>query len=521
MKKLVLFFMIAGIALGLFLGVRSAMIKEQEEDIQTEIPETTYQNYLNLPLIEVDTLNPILTQNKQVSDILKLVYEPLVNLNYANELQGALATEWMEKDDLNWIISLRKNVYWHSQKTFSAEDVVFTVNSIKENTKSPYYENVQNIASIASLDGYTISITLAEKDSLLPYKLTFPILPSYYFKDSMQDEEKAKRMIGTGPYKYVNSSDDGIRITLEENNSWWNEKDKKLKTIYLYQYRTYGEAVKAFKSSEIDVITTSMSSWEKKFGIIGLNSYRYENEEFETLIPNCQNNILQESSVRRAILYAINRDHIIEEVYHNNATKHDIMIHDYSWVYDKEEIVPYSTETAKQLLSNASWKQESNGWSKNIDGKKVSLKLNLMVNKDNDEKCNVAERIKQDLSEIGIAVTIQKVDENTYYKNIENGNFELALGTIICTNEFDLIDVLEKNYANYDYSPMQEQLNKLYLSNISLEDAFHEVQKVYKAEVPYIGLYYKTNVLLTNKAVKGNITPTWFNVYQNIETWFK
>ena len=39
----------------------------------------------------------------------------------------------------------------------------------------------------------------------------------------------------------------------------------------MFKYASYGEAVKAFKSAEVDVIVTNMSEWKDKFGTIGLN----------------------------------------------------------------------------------------------------------------------------------------------------------------------------------------------------------------------------------------------------------
>ncbi|MBQ9267869.1 MAG: hypothetical protein IJ217_06320 [Clostridia bacterium] len=522
MKKLFLLVALAGLALGLFIGIRSSVLENKEEEAEEVIVDTSYQDELNLPLIEVDTLNPILTKNKQVADTLKLVYEPLFDFDSLNRLTPSLAIEWMERDDTTWIIRLRENVSWHSGKSFSADDVIFTINSIKGNSASVYYENVKNIAEISKLEDNSISLLLNEKDSLLPYKLTFPIVPEYYFRDGLSDKEKTSRPVGTGPYQYFATSEDGARMTLKYNASWWNHTSSKLNTIYLYQYQTYGEAIKAFKSSEIDVITTSMISWEKKFGIIGINSYRYENEKFDVLIPNCNRLALSDSSVRRAILYAINRDNIIDEVYLENASKQDMMLHSYSWAFHKDLEVEYSQEKAKQLLTNSLWQQRSGVWSKTINGSNVSLRLNLMVCKDSEEKVEAALKIKENLENIGMKITIVQVDSNTFQKNMASHNFDLALGTLTSKNEFDLMELLqENNFANFNSAAMAEEFAQLYLSNLNLENAFYDFQAKYETEMPYIGLYFRTNVLLTNKAVKGNMTPTAWNPYYQIWQWSK
>lgn len=499
------------------------LTREAAEDII--IPDVIDDNYideLKLPLIEVDSFNPLFTKNRQVIDTLNLIYEPLIAFDNTNKLVPKLSVSWAQKDDLNWVFNLRENVKWHSDKKFTADDVKFTIDTILSNSESIYYANVSNIEKVEVMGDYSISIKLKQKDDYLPYKFIFPIIPKYYLFEDIKNIEKLKRPIGTGAYKYVSTTDDDFRIMLMCNNNWWNAVDFKLKTIYLYNYVSYGEAIKAFKSSEIDLISTSMASWKKKFGVIGINSYSYEGPKFETIIPNTQNVALSENSVRRAILYAINRNNIINEVYDGNASTKDIMIHEYSWLFDKNANMEYAPEKSKQLLINASWNQNDNGWYKNINGQKVSLKFNMIVKQGDDEHTRAAEIIKENLEEIGIKVTIKSVSEDIYNTNIEQGNFELALATIELQNECDIIDLLKnKNYSKYQNEKIDSALAKLYLNNISIVDDFRAFQNQYRTETPYIGLYFRTDTLLTNKAVKGYITPTWYSIYHNINTWCK
>lgn len=509
---------------GLFIGVREYMLNK-EVDVCTDedlVIQDTYVSELKLPIIEVDSLNPILTKNRQVSNTLSLIYEPLIEIEATNKLSSALATAWIEKDDLTWVLKLRENVKWHSGKAFTADDVKFTIESILRYENSGYYANVKNISSVDVISENSISISLKEKDEYFPYKLIFPIIPKYYLYQDLENLDKLKRPIGTGAYKFESITDDEFRTTLIFNSAWWKSNTAKLQTVYLYNYASYGEAIKAFKSAEIDVISTSMYSWKKKFGVIGINSYTYENANFELLIPNTQNIALQESSVRKAILYAINRNNIIDDVYEGNANIKDIMVHEYSWLCDKDTNVEYSPEKSKQLLLNAGWKQNENGWSKDISGKNVKLKFEILVNENSEEKVKVAEKIKENLNEIGIQVKIKKVNASTYTTNIEQGNFELALSTIELQNEFDIVDLLKnKNYSRYENTEINNVMASLYLDNTFVEQEFKNLQNKYRNEVPYIGLYFKTDTLLTNRAVKGQITPTWYNIYHNINTWCK
>lgn len=492
------------------------------EALKSEYEVEDYVSELKLPIIEVDSLNPILTKNKQVANTLSLIYEPLFELDESNQLKEVLASNWAQKDDFTWIIKLKDNVKWHSGKNFTSEDVKFTIDTILNYESSGYYQNVKNISSVEVIDDNSVSILLKEKDNYLPYKLTFAIIPKYYLYQDLENIDKLKRPVGTGAYKFDSITDDEFRITLKFNSNWWKTDTAKLQTVYLYNYATYGEAIKAFKSAEIDLISTSMYSWKKKFGVIGINSYSYENAEFELLIPNTQNVALSESSVRKAILYAINRNNIVDDVYEGNASIKDVMLHEYSWLYDKNSNAEYNPEKSKQLLLNAGWQQTENTWYKNINGKKVRLKFELLVNENSEEKIKVAEIIKENLQDIGIQITVKKVSLNTLTSNIEQGKFELAFSTIELQNEYDIIDLLKsKNYSCYENTEIDNVIDKLYLNNISLEQEFIELQNKYRNEAPYIGLYFKTDTLLTNRAVKGQITPTWYNIYHNVYTWCK
>jgi peptide/nickel transport system substrate-binding protein len=213
-------------------------------------------------------------------------------------------------------------------------------------------------------------------------------------------------------------------------------------------------------------------------------------------------------------------------VYNDNVSISDIPIHNTSWLFDSNEYTEYDAEKSKQLLINCGWKQENgNSWSKKINNQNYILKASLMVNSDNEERCKAANIIKDNLSELGISVTINKVDWSTYKLNLESGNFDLALGGFDVISEFDIISLLSKdgnlNYAGYENEKMENLFSTVGLGQINLEPTFDSILEEYRKEVPYIGLYFRTNILITNKSVDGEIIPSWWNVYNNICSWSK
>ena len=524
MKKLFLLLIGIGIFIGSFITIRNYFFNLEAVDSLPEIIENeVYIDELNLPLIEVDTLNPLLTQNKQVSDVLKLIYEPLFDFDEKNRLVPTLVTEWNEKDDNTWILKLNNLATWHSGKKLSAEDVVFTFNSIRNFENCIYKENIKNISSVEIIDDNAIQINLVSNDKYLPYKLNFPIIAKHFFQKEMLNESHNEYADGTGPYKVESVLNSENKIILISNMNWWKQKDFKLNQINLIKYATYGEAIKAFKSTEIDVISTTMSSWQKKFGAIGINSYMYESNEYETLIANTEDIVLSEKSVRRMVLTGINAENIIESVYGGNGAVSDCPIPSNSYLSVSSNSKNYDIEKAKQLLINAGWDNSSGNWKKVINNKTYTLEFDLLVCNDNEEKIKIADLIVENLKEIGVKVKIVKLNFAEFNKRIQNGKFELALATINLDSDLDIVELIEstseKNFANYKKIEVDNIISQM--TNTNLDTKINELQNLYRNEAPYIGMYYKCNNLLTNKSVKGNINPTSWNVYHDITGWCK
>ncbi len=511
--------------MSVFVTIRNEMIKENDSAlVELTSSGDSYIRELNLPIMEIDTLNPILTTNVQVQNILKLIYEPLVSFEKSDMITSCLATEWSERDDLNWIVKLRKGVKWHNGTDFTADDVKFTILQIKDETlNSPYKDNLSNVTAVEKLDDYSVLITLDHKDNLFMYKLNFPIIPEYYFKNGdITNETKVNIPVGTGMYKYI-STDENI-ISLERNKSWWSKSTiSRLEKIYLHKYSTYGEAIKAYKSSEVDIIVTTMSDWEKKFGTIGNNVYRYESAVFDTIIPNTKKLALSDSSVRKAILYAINRENIVSKVFNSNASIVEMPIHSTSRFYSTDISSEYDLDKAKQILLNAGWKSSNGVWSKNISKTNCNLNFSLIVNKDNKEHVTASETIKECLQDLGIKINIKSLSWSEYKSALETGNFDLAMASFDIKNETSLIDMLDEsssnNYTRFTSREMSEVINSLKRTN-SDED-MKKLIEIYRTEMPYIGLYFRDNILLTNKSVKGSIEPFWANPYNGILTWCK
>ena len=78
---------------------------------------------LRLGIAELDTLNPVLTNNKNVKEISRLIFDSLVTIKSDYSLDFSLATGIAKENNLTYIITLRDGVKWQDGNNFTAYDV--------------------------------------------------------------------------------------------------------------------------------------------------------------------------------------------------------------------------------------------------------------------------------------------------------------------------------------------------------------------------------------------------------------
>ena len=167
-----------------------------------EIEETgSVVRELRLAISGLDTINPIISRNKYIQEISKIIFDPLVTIdeNYAKSY--ALASEISKTDDITYIIKLKEDIKWSDGTEFKADDVKYTIELLK-NYNSVYSNNVQNINTVEIIDDYTIKLVLIQPLQFFEYNLTFPIMSSEYYKDiDFFNSDKTNMPLGTGKFK--------------------------------------------------------------------------------------------------------------------------------------------------------------------------------------------------------------------------------------------------------------------------------------------------------------------------------
>ena len=470
---------------------------------------------INIGISEYDTTNPILSNNRDIQYINKLIFSPLIDITYDFRIQNNLAKEFSRINDTTYIAKLKDNIYWHDGEKLTAEDVVFTINNLKKNNiNSIYKDNVKEIKEIQKIDDYTIKIILNRKVHFFEYMMCFPILASHAYDENFNS--KTKVPIGTGKFKITKIEEENIVI---EKSSAENESN--IKKINLILKESVKDLYIDFSKSKIDLMITENIDYEEYAGSLGYNVNQCCNREFDYLALNNENTILRKKEIRKVINYAIDKNEINYNIYKNKYKTAENPLDYGSYLYEANYNSEYNINNAKVILIEDGWTLKNNVWRKN--GK--SLRFRLLVDRENEKRVQTAKNIEEQLEKLGILVDIMTVSNKQLNNYIKYKNYDMILTGNIISNNPNLETYFgENNLSNFNNEEVNNIINEIKnIDNIeeNLKEKYARLKEIYKEEMPFVSLYFNNLYILSNKNLKGDLQGNWYNVFYNIENWYK
>lgn len=282
--------------------------KEAKQDLNITYQTINMVTNISFGISEFDTINPYITQNREMLYIDSLIFEPLLSITEDYKLTACLAKEWSKINSKSYVIKLKENIKWSNGETLTANNVKDAITTIQNNKTSIYYENVKEIKNVEIVDSNTINIELNKEIPFFEYNLIFPIV-------SINKEN----VIGTGKYKI--SSIEEKKIELIKNETWHEieNENPNIKNITINLYKTMGEVYNAFKLGNIDFLHTTNANVEEYIGTMGHGENKYQSREYDFLALNCEDALLKYSEIRKAINLIIDQEKIVSSVLENKA----------------------------------------------------------------------------------------------------------------------------------------------------------------------------------------------------------
>jgi peptide/nickel transport system substrate-binding protein len=491
--------------------------------------DTSNEDYITISSNMAKTLNPLVNSDESVDAALSLMYEKLIVIDESGKAQPNIAESWtFDEDGSTAYINLKNNVCFSDGTRLTAYDVAYSLKTI-DNAENSYYKNcVDNIKTWSVTSDYSISVTFYESTGRNIYYLAIPIISStFYGGDYAAEDVNTDTALGTGYYRFESyKKPDKLTLIASLNCFKGMAEVNRIDVIMTKDTQTN---INLFSQGITDILAADSTEAVDASSQIGVKTTSYKTNEYDFIGFNFNNEILKDRNVRQAIAYAIDKDSIIEGIYLGNAEKAYSPVSSSSWLYDSSVYgYDYDLSVSKMLLEQSGWMYRSGSDVRQSSGDNPKkLSLSILVNGENNERKQVGIKLAESLKAIGFEIVLETVNFDTYKQRLENGNYDIFIGTWNLSPVEDYTFMFGSqalngetgNLINYSSTKMDEYLTacKAAVTDEDMISAYSSLQKYISQELPYISLVFRKSNLYTSSRIEGDMTPMMYSVYNGIE----
>lgn len=501
---------------------------------------------INEGIIGMPTLvNPVLAISDADKDLVSLIYSGLVRRQPDGTYIADLAESYtISPDGLVYTFTIKKDALFHDGKKVTADDVVFTIDKIKDPTiKSP--RTGWNTVKVEKTDDLTVVFTLDKSYISFLDNLTIGILPMHIWKEKESQFNISPfniKAIGSGPYqiKSVVKNDDGIpQKYVLKSFSDFVLGSPHVKNLNIISYPNEKDLMQALSKKIVDQaggISPENAQNIKENGYL-INTASTP-RIFGLFYNSTNNTIFKDPNVVKAFDYVLDRQEIVDSILYGygTTTKNPIpetILKDES----VKEMNLDNLQKADELLNKSGWVKGEDGFRKKggvtlvTKTKKVGKKTvteQVKVNNgpitdlqfsittlDNPEFKKSAEIIKKQLESIGVRVNTEKVYEiGPLNKVIQNREYEALFFGQRINHESDLFlfwHSSQKNdpglnismYSNPKADKILEEIQKQININQRI-DEYKKFTEEFNKDIPAL-LIYSPKYLYVTKSGLNNI----------------
>ena len=419
-----------------------------------------------------DSLNPF---------ILKGVKAPQVGMTFDTLMTGSqdepqsaygLIAESAElATDHSYVdFMLRKEARFHDKTTMTADDVVFSFDTLTQKGDPTYRIIFAPIKSVEKLGVHKVRFHFADQVTREAPLIagSLPVLSKAYFSKVAFDKTTLEPLLGSGPYK-IESVDPGRGIVYKRVADYWakdlpvNVGQNNFGTIRYEMYRDDNVALEAFKSGQFDFRREYVArNWAKNYDAPAIKDGRIIKRDVADLTPqgmqgfvfNTRGEKLSDRRVREAITLSMDYEWLNKNIFYNAYVRNRSFFGNTDFeakgTPSKEELallLPYKDSLppalfereftppttdgngnprenllkAQKLLDEAGWVVKDG---KRVNAKGEPLNIEFMLRQPTMER--VIGPMRKNLERLGITSSLRMVDDAQYQKRIDESDFDIV-----------------------------------------------------------------------------------------------
>lgn len=522
---------------------------------------------------DMDTFNPITASGTSSIYILHVhVYRcPVDYRNADKQYDPGLCTRWeMSPDGKQWTFHLRRGVRWSDGEPFSADDVLFTYDLLrdpqvdtslgaaftegKDAAGNPIYPKAEK------LDDYTVQFNLHNPNvEFLDAMYNLWLVPKHKwenawrqgkFNEVMTTGSDPKDVVSLGPY-VIKEHVSGQRVVLERNPYFWKVDEKGQRLPYLDRIvfvivPNFDAILAKFQAGEIDAmwrVRAGDFQTVKKLegpdivvhdtgvscdqGLIALNLNNTSNPRSgRPYVAPWKQKIFRNQKFRQAISYAINREGLIDTIFFGRGVPlySATAPCETQWYSDTAIKYPHDPEKARSLLDEIGLHDTNgDGVREDAEGHRVEIKVTAYSG--NDQRLKIASFLGDNLKDVGISVVVDPVPFTVLLERTETTfDFDVVVaawqsGTP--PSPINTKNIILSSAAQHISFPKQkspsteweaELDNLVHKLDASVDQAerkriYGEINRIWSEQLPEINLLAEKHAV-TYKSKFGNIRPS-------------
>ncbi|HLR52351.1 MAG TPA: peptide-binding protein [Candidatus Avamphibacillus sp.] len=526
--------------------------------------------------------NPIFYEESYEANIIDFTHEGLFFQNESLEFEPNLAKEWeLNEDQTELTVYLEEGVTWHDGEEFTAEDVVFTYQSIADpdyvkagGVRSNYvtpllgYEayvegETDEFEGVVAEDDYTVVFHFAESNVTPEYMASFPIIPKHVFEDipviDMPEAEESREpgaVIGTGPFKFTEMVE-REQYVLEKHENYWQAEPYLDKIVWKVIEQSVMTGL--LETGEIDFVADPggippadydiVDSFgnikiieQADFGyqLLGFKHNHRTTEDVEEGVIDPDNWVPNEKlpkEVRQAIAYAVDRQGLIGEQHgegllHGRGQIINSPIATQFWAYDDDAAINYTydPDKAEEILDEAGYELGDDGFRTDPDGNEWVLNMDYPTG--NELRERAAPLIQDYLEDVGIKVNLRQPKEMSAYVpelTDDDTDWDLYLiGWSLGSGDPDPLGLWgikdAYNFSRWNNPESDELLYKAIEAPDAFEQDFRaetytEWQQLFSEDLPALLLFAQNSLWAHNERLHG-IEPLPHTMYEGSHLWW-
>lgn len=327
-------------------------------------------------------VNPFVMDQTEINKYaVDLMFLPLVELDKDSNFQYMLADSITTEDNVNFVVHIDENAVWSNGEAVTAQDLEYTVRRMASktinNTTLMLYafegtseegfveDNAESMEGLTILDDKTLQFTAKYPMSLTSFQNTYGRYLRALPKSSIEQLSEEELMTAdwfnhpdviNGPYRLTDYDMDHY-ISYTANTEYWKGAPKidKLNIKIVDGSQVYA----GLQSGEIDITQLTMtaipeSDYASIEALEGVRAVYGAPVTTQSVFVQTKN--LPDARVRQALVYAIDRQKLVDELLKGHGEVAEGFVSSASPYFDASvETTPYDPEKAKELLTEAGW----------------------------------------------------------------------------------------------------------------------------------------------------------------------